>query len=1002
MKSTSALFLCFWLVLASAASPLRFFDRITVEDGLASNNVYAVWQDKKGYLWIGTSNGLQRFDGNYFLTFGIEKPHKLPAQPVRQIMEDKKGRMWIRYGDAYGIYNPATLSFQAVPFEKNEVRFRGEKLWMDEKGNIYVLLRRNKLLVYDPLRNLFTEDNLPVKLPPGYQPNTMFEDAKTGYYWIGCEQGMAVYDPKNKKIYHNEHNPLQLPYLNDPSIRRVSHYHIDSKRIHRMVYWNPEQYFVSYDEQTRTAHTGSESLNQIPSRVYRETSSLLETATGECWYFGVNTLYQYKDEDNAFDSYQTAALSFSEVYHMYEDKEGGIWIATDEGIYHNANYSPEITYREFNEGEPQHLFLSISEIHLKNASKKEYWIGSWGRGLVFLDEDLNEIQGPNLYHNLPDSTAYKQPWCLLQERNTGLVWIGAQLGILQVVDPESKQLQNLTLPIFRNATIRSISQDGWGNIWFTTQRGDLIRYRAGQPLENSSFELIREFHGFSFAHTVDKENRVWVCTSNNGVFVVDGETGETLRHLDDRILSSNKQEKMLQLNDSIFFFGYDLLNAYNANSEENRVLSYSEGLISNDILHMQADREGFLWIYTPNGICRYNYFQNSFTHYGKKDGFGPLERDGYGGTLTTEGKIIFTGYHSLVSFNPSQFNSSIKPDRPSLTNIKLFDHFLFVDSLNSETKRTFAHDQNAFTFYFSTLTFTNQDKLKYFHRLSGIDEDWQYSGQSSMAVYSLLPPGDYTLEYRSENEEGMASTIGSFFFRITPPFHESWWFRLLLTITVLFMLSIMYRLHINRILAVVKVRNRVARDLHDDMGSTLSTINILSTMAKTKIQTDPAKASEYVSKITDNCQRMMEAMDDIVWSIKPQNDSMDRIIARMREFANQALEAKNIDFQMEVAEEVFKVKLPMDARRDLFLIFKESVNNLAKYAKCTKAHIRFSFKKGKLQVYIKDNGQGFDLEKADAGNGLSNMKKRAQNMGGELKIISQKGVGTEVLLTVGI
>ncbi|MCC5937117.1 MAG: hypothetical protein JJU34_07535 [Lunatimonas sp.] len=1002
MKSITALCLYFWLVLASAANPLRFFNRITVEDGLASNNVYAVWQDKKGYLWIGTSNGLQRFDGNYFLSFGIEKPQKLPAQPVRQILEDKKGRMWIRYGDSYGIYNPANRSFEAVPFEHKEVRFKGEKLWMDEKGNIYVLLRRNKLLVYDSLRNVFTQDKLPITLPTGYEPNSIFEDAKTGYYWIGCEQGIAVYDPKNDETYHQEYNPLLLPYLNDETIRRVSHVHIDNKRIHRVVYWNPDQHFLAYDELTRTTHSGSEALNHNPSGQYRETVALLETTLGECWYYGVNTLFNFNEESAAFAPYQMESLSFSEVYHLYEDKEGGIWIATDEGIYHNANYAPEITYRVFNEGEPRHLFLAIGEIHPKKSSRIEYWIASWGRGLLFLDQEMHEIQEPNLYRDTPSLKEYQQPWCMMQERNTGLVWVGAQMGILQLVDPDTKQLQNLKLPVFRNSTIRSISQDKADNIWFTTQRGDLIRYRAGLPLENSSFELIREFDGFSFAHVVDQENRVWVCTSNNGVFVLDGNNGDIIRHLDDQILSSNKQEKMLQLNDSIFFFGYDLLNAYNANSGENRILSYSEGLISNDILHMQADRDGFLWIYTPNGICRYNYFQHSFTHFGKKDGFGPLELDGYGGTLTKDGRIIFTGYHSLVSFNPSQFNSSIKPDRPSLTNIKLFDHFLFVDSLNSASKRTFAHDQNAFTFYFSTLTFTNQDKLKYFHRLSGIDEDWQFSGQSSMAVYSLLPPGDYTLEYRSENEEGMSSTIGSFFFRITPPFHESWWFRLLIVTLVLFTLSIMYRLHINRILAVVKVRNRVARDLHDDMGSTLSTINILSSMAKTKIQTDPVKASEYISKITENCQRMMEAMDDIVWSIKPQNDSMDRIIARMREFANQALEAKDIDYHMEVADEVFKVKLPMDARRDLFLIFKESVNNLVKYSKSPKAYIQFSLKKDKLHVCIIDYGQGFDVEKAESGNGLSNMKKRAQTMGGELKISSKKGEGTEVVLTIAV
>ncbi|RPA69442.1 hypothetical protein EF405_06520 [Cyclobacteriaceae bacterium YHN15] len=1002
MKSVITLSLFLWLVNSTAANPNRFFNRITVDDGLASNNVYTVWQDKKGYLWVGSSNGLQRFDGKYFLSFTIEKPVKLPAQPVRQILEDFQGQMWIRYGDQYGIYNPYNMSFESIPFEHSEVRYHGEKLWMDSKGNIFVLLRRNKLLVYDPVNKVFTDSNLPISLPDGYQPNTIFEDEKSGFYWIGCQQGLAVYDPKTKKSYFRGNNPLQLPNLDHEDVKIVFDYHIDSKRVHWMVYWNPNQKFLAFDEMSGQYLKNLGALTFNPEEEYREVVGFMESSNNDRYYYGVNLLHQKTKDKPFFEYLRNEFLPFSEIYNMYEDREGGVWLSTDEGIYHYGSYSPDIGYRFFKESDPKHLFLSIAEIQLKNRPNKEYWIASWGRGMVFLDMDLYEIKNPNYSNFLPDSKEYRQQWCMLQERTTGMVWIGAQIGVLQIIDPDTKTIKNYKFPIFRNSTIRSISQDMEDNIWFTTQRGDLIRYNAGKPLVNESFDLVKEFNGFSFAHLVDKNDRIWVCTSDKGVFILNRKTGETIRHLDDNILSSNKQEKITQLNDSIFFFGYDLLNAYNANSGENRILSYSEGMISNDILHMQADQDGFLWIYTPIGICRYNYFQNSFTHYGNKDGFGLIERDGNGGVLTKDNILIFTGYSSLFRFNPGQFNSAIKPDRPTLTNIKLFDSYLFVDSLNTDKKRTFSHDQNAFTFFFSTLNFTNQDKLKYYHRLSDIDSDWQLSGFNNMAVYSLLPPGKYTLEFRSENEEGVSSPVGSFYFSILPPFFETWWFRILIGFTVIFILGIMYRLHINRILAVVKVRNRVARDLHDDMGSTLSTINILSTMAKTKLHADPVKASEYISKISDNSQRMMEAMDDIVWNIKPQNDSMEKVIARMREFSTNAMDAKDIDFRFEVEENVYGVKLPMDTRRDLFLIFKEAINNLVKYSKSSRAFIHFSIKKKQLHMRVRDYGAGFNIDEADSGNGLMNMQKRAENMGAILKITSEKGEGTEVILDIKI
>jgi signal transduction histidine kinase len=182
------------------------------------------------------------------------------------------------------------------------------------------------------------------------------------------------------------------------------------------------------------------------------------------------------------------------------------------------------------------------------------------------------------------------------------------------------------------------------------------------------------------------------------------------------------------------------------------------------------------------------------------------------------------------------------------------------------------------------------------------------------------------------------------------------------------------------------------------MGSTLSTINILSEMAKMKVGTDTGKTKEFIDKISDNSTRMMEAMDDIVWSINPMNDSMQKVTARMREFATGVLEAKNIDYTFKVDEAVNELKLDMEARRDLFLLFKEAINNLAKYSNCTNADIDIRVAKSFLSMRIYDNGVGFRIDEADSGNGLINMKKRAQSLKGTLKIESEINAGTVVTL----
>jgi len=983
------------------ANPNRFFNRITTNEGLASNNVYAIWQDKKGYMWVGTSNGLQRFDGKYFLYFGIKKPIELPAKPVRQILEDREGNMWLNYGEDYGIFNPADLSFKSIPCENREDKHRNKKLWIDSKGNVFLIMDRYKILHYDKSKGQFTESKHILKMPEGYRINSVYEDVSTGRYWLTCLEGLAVYDSNLDQIYTKDYNPLNLPNISNPKFTTNTIYLIDSRRNHWLTYWDPDQKFATYNERLGEYSKDGASLeNQGPD--YRQVNGVLETKSGDIWYYGVNSLYSFNTQTRSFEFLKNEFLKHKEVYQIYEDREGSLWLASDEGIYYYTDHAPQISYAFFPEKDPNHLFLDIKEIKLKENGNLNYWITSWGRGTLVLDKNLKEIPKNPLYDNVTIKPEIIQPWSIAQHKKTGLVWVGGQKGWLQIADPNTLKNNFYNFPIFGNSTIRTISEDSKGNLWFATHRGDLIKYRAGKPLVNESFEMVNLLHALPYAALIDKKDRIWICTTGKGIICLDLNTGKEIFQLDDSKLSSNRQEKIAQLNDSIFFFGYDLLNAYNVNSGENRILSYSDGLISNDILNLQVDMDGFLWIFTTKGICRYNYYQNSFTHYGQKDGFGLLEMDGFAGTLTTDGRIIFAGYSSLVAFNPTQFNSSIKPDRPTLTSIKLFDNYLFVDSLNTQDKRTFTHDKNSLTFYFSTLNFMNQDKLKYFYKLSGIDPDWRYGGHSNMAVYTLLPPGGYTLEFRSENEEGISSPIGSFIFQIDPPYYETWWFRMMIASVVLVILFIMYQLRINRILAVVKVRNRVARDLHDDMGSTLSTINILSAMAKTKLNVDPVKTSEYISKISENSQRMMEAMDDIVWSIKPQNDSMDKIIARMREFATNALEAKDIEFSFEIDEEVYKVKLPMDSRRDLFLIFKEAVNNLAKYSNTKKAKIQFTMQNSKLYMNVRDYGLGFELSHADSGNGLSNMQKRAENMKGKLNIISKHMEGTDVMLAVDV
>ncbi len=253
----------------------------------------------------------------------------------------------------------------------------------------------------------------------------------------------------------------------------------------------------------------------------------------------------------------------------------------------------------------------------------------------------------------------------------------------------------------------------------------------------------------------------------------------------------------------------------------------------------------------------------------------------------------------------------------------------------------------------------------------GADKDWVKADGSQSVQYRLLPPGKYLFRVKVENLDGVANEeVTTLTILVKPHFWQTGWFVSLLLMMVAMVAYGMHRLRLKRILAVERIRGRVSRDLHDDMGSTLSTINILSSMAKAKLSTDIAKTAVYLGKISDNSQRMMEAMDDIVWAIKPDNDTMQKLIARMREFATSVLEAKDILIDFEADEALNDLKPDMEYRRDLFLLFKEAVNNAAKYSKSTKVTIRIAIENRRLvmegvSIEGEDNGYAEFVETVD-------------------------------------
>ncbi len=1014
-RLTTCLCLLLTISLNGFTQNNHVFNHLNSSDGLNTNKVNCIFQDKKGFLWIGTENGIQRFDSRKFINFrsdGLD--NSMPPFGVDQILDAGNGRFWIRQGTEVGQYDPVLFKYFKVPVYPDIQQASNTDLWMlsDSKGNVFLCNRGADLMCYDLKTNSFTNKNIPIKIPEGWSVNYLFEDVKDKKYYLCSDLGLAIYDEATQELQYNDHNPANTTRPDWQNLKDVYHFYIDSQNTWWIFYYDPtpgkEAYVILHLDPKTGRSIDSTHVNIMEHNKYEQFGWIFETSDNQLWIGGVNSLLNYDGNNHIFSQHinlnqSDFDIQCREIKQMFEDRENSLWFCTDNGLYvigggqENAyNYVFE---NDLNDDALIHSILQTED--------KENWIGTWGNGILVFDIGFSKLD-VNLYKGLKDKNL-KMIWALCQQKNNGLIWSGCQHGNLVVFDPTTKKAVHvLNPPAMKGESVRQIIEDNGGNLWFGTQNGQLVKWNKEEGISNQNFENVNDFHAAIFSLHIDSLGRIWVGTNKIGLFVMDSTGTKELFHFSEEhqnapAMFGSSIYDIEQYNDSIFFISTGLLNILNINSGKIKQLSQYDGLPGNNVFKAIKDSAGILWFASNNGLGSYNYSKNMFASYTERNGFVYAGKPAYAKLRMKNGEIWFGGENSLYGFLPEKISQRSAPINVTLTDFKLFNTFIPLDSLQSLKEIRLKPEQNSFTIYFSSLSYAQQDNLVYYYKLEGVNKDWIKADRDLAAKYTTLPPGQYTFEVKCVNLQGSESdNITSLNLSIQPYFYQTWWFFILIIAAVSWLTYIFYRQRINKLLAVERIRSKVARDLHDDVGSTLSTINILSSMAKSKMHTDPVKTSDYLSKITDNSQQMMEAMDDIVWSIKPDNDNMLRIVARMREYASGILEPKDIEITFNIGERIQDLKLDMEKRRDVFLIFKEAINNIAKYAHCTKTIIDIHQLNQILIMTIRDNGVGFDTGVADVGNGMGNMQKRAELLKGTIEIKSRQGLGTEVAINIPV
>jgi signal transduction histidine kinase/ligand-binding sensor domain-containing protein len=992
------------------------FNHLSSKDGLASNLVNCLWQDKKGFLWIGTSNGLQRYDGYHFFSpYHGDAASRLPSLPVQQIMEDSMGRVWLRMGQVIGIFDPVTFRFRRVPVVidppvQQSIEYH---LKLDSRGHPFVILHAVGWAYFDSTSYSFREDKTPFVVSRSFQLTGVFDDTITGRFWITGNDGLAMYDKSTNQLYDYEHNPVNHPLLKDPRLTKqpAGSFYIDRKRRYWFSTWNKSIGFYCFDEHTQSYNNDTAGLSALQTRGYFEVYRFTELADSTLILYGLNCMAVRKNGKflpiyNFFNC--PYDIDYNIVYDALQDREKILWVATDNGLYCSISTVNHSDYLVLKREKGMAEITSLLE-----PRSGGLWLGTWGRGILTkqFDDPGKEKKEINVYKNAPPDDAYKLIWDIDEHSQSGSIWAACQAGKLIVYDTVKKRSSFIAPPAFEKRTIRQIAEDANGNLWFGTQHGLLLKWNKRSTLHDSSFHVIQRFAGHIFKLYIDNRGLLWTATGSMGVKVIDPATGKIVKQYNTcdskEKIYRNDVRDIIQVNDSIYAFAADGLELVNFRTGKvTRAGNYNQWPVG-PVLTMQVDNDNQLWLSTPTCMYKYNYPSDFFIRYNQWDGLVTVYNISYQMETSlklTNGRIMFAGKENLVCFDPRDIRIPGSPPVVTIAGFKLFNDYLPVDSLMQLKKVKLNYNQNSISIEFASVSFRQLNKFTYYYKLEGEDRDWHPVENRQQINFTLLPPGEYKFLVRARNEQGNYSKITSLSFTILPPFWQTTWFYALVVLIIAAFLYYLYRLRINRLLHVEKIRSRLARDLHDDMGSTLSTISILSNMAAKKVSTDQQASMEYMNRISNNSLRIMDAIDDIVWSINPVNDSMRKITARMKEFAGHLLEANDIEYTFQVGDEVKEMSFDMEWRREIFLVFKEAINNIVKYAQCTYVSISMHKQKRQFVMVIADNGIGFNQENGESsavrGNGVKNMRKRAQAMDGSLQITSSPGSGTSIILRV--
>ncbi len=990
------------------------FRNYSSPEGLANSEVKCAFQDSSGLMWVGTTFGLSRFDGQKFTNFFHDRKdqNSIGQDQVVDIRQVRRGRLWIAFDNLFGELDPFTS------------RYRNHSL---------------------------------ERLNPGNQPlrlNCMVVDASE-HVWLGTSQGLARYDPAGDSLTRvpgldwsdgpssvlslaidragriwagtQGHGLWMLPsgtgalqqVADAGSTGAINGICLSADDTGWLAC---EKGLFRLQEDVGNPHHLSLQRQDVPS-VREPLRSVLVDHNQNIWMATrANGLYIYFPKTGFLDRLKedfssTRGLLSNHIYSLAEDRWGGIWIASEEGIqsFHDRvqlfNVYPGISSRS---SELRALII-FGLVELDNVL-----VVATSGALVAYDRMTNHF----LPIDIPrDIRGIPVRFRTVQQEAAGRWWISSDHGFFELVRKgKGFDLHRLAIqrafPQLGNWSFRNYLKGAKGDYWFSTMDSGLVHCEPARHRWERYQHAEYDSNGLSgndiMVIRYDREGRILVCT-DYGLSILDTATRRFshVRELEGPAQGGLSHRNVYDVFDDgrhywIGTYGGGLnmmdkrtgkLTLYRNAGEKSRDAI--------DLIVPQAD--SVLWIGTNNGLARFSIRTQQFRNFTTDDGLPENEFNTYANFQNSHGEIFMSTIGGLFSFHPDSLKGSPISPVVQLTRLRLNGSRL-EDSVVSQVKRDLAYAMNwgsDLYLEFSPMTFTvNMNyRLQYQVASEALDTTWRNGEVGYLLPLTRLDPGEHRVSVRFVDADGSNSPVWRMSLIVMPPFWMTWWFRMLLITAGLILLYAGVKWYTTRSLErqrreferqqiIEKERSRISAELHDDIGGGLTAIRLMSEMA---MESDrDASLRTIHGKISHAANDIVQKMNEIVWALNLNHDDLPSLVAYTRQFAISYMDDMGIKAIFLVPERIPAMRVSGVNRRNIFLLVKESLNNVVKHADATDVAVEFDLDRN-LRISVRDNGKGLP-EHPGKGNGFANMQKRVNSMGGHMEIRGDHG--TTIMFTI--